>query len=63
MPFGLCNVKATFQRLMAQAPTIVNKKYHNLIINYVYDVVIATPTMEDQIKRLDDVLLASNKPA
>ena len=55
MPFGLCNATATFQRLMAQALTKVTKKYGNLVMCYVYDVVIATPTLEDHIDRLDEV--------
>ena len=55
MPFGLCNATATFQRLMAQALTSVTKKYGNLIMCYVDDVVIATPTLEDHIERLDEV--------
>ncbi|XP_063727530.1 uncharacterized protein LOC134855080 [Symsagittifera roscoffensis] len=55
MPFGLCNALATFQRLMAQALTSVTKKYGNIIMCYVDDVVIATPTLEDQIERLDEV--------
>ena len=55
MPFGLCNATATFQRLMAQALTSVTKKYGNLIICYVDDVVIATPTLEDHIERLEEV--------
>ena len=49
MPFELCNGTATFQRLMAQALTSVTKKYGNLIMCYVDDVVIATPTLEDHI--------------
>ena len=55
MPFGFCNATATFQRLMAQALTNVTKKYGNLIMCYVDDVVIATPTLEDYIKRLNEV--------
>ena len=55
MPFGLCNATATFQRLMAQALTSVTKKYGNLIMCYVDDVVIATPTLEDHIEMLDRV--------
>ena len=55
MLFGLCNATATFQRLMAQALTSVTKKYGNLIMCYVDDVVIATPTLEDHIERLDEV--------
>ena len=54
MPFGLCNATATFQRLMAQALTNETKKYGNLMC-YVDDVVIATPTLEDHIRRLDEV--------
>ena len=55
MPFGLCNATATFQRLMAQALTRKTKKYGNLVICYVVDVVIATPTLEDHIDWLDVV--------
>ena len=55
MPFGLCNATATFQRLMAQALTSVTKKYGNLIMCYVNDVVIATPYLDDHIERLDEV--------
>ena len=55
MPFGLCSATATFQRLMAQALTSVTKKYGNLIMCYVDDVVIATPTLEDHIERLEEV--------
>ena len=40
MPFGLCNATATFQRLMAQAFTRVTKKYGNLVMCYVDEVVI-----------------------
>ena len=55
MPFGLCNAMATFQRLTAQALTRVTKKYGNLVMCYVDDVVMATPTLEDHIDRLDEV--------
>ena len=55
MPFGLCNATATFQKLMAQALTRVTKKYGNLVMCYVDDVVIATATLEDHIDRLDEV--------
>ena len=57
MPFGLCNATATFQRQMAQALTSVTKKYENLVMCYVDDVVIETPipTLEDHIERLDEV--------
>ena len=61
MPFGLCKATATFQRLMAQALTNVTKVYSNLIMCYVDDVVIATPTLEDRIKRLDEVFGCMNQ--
>ena len=61
MPFGLCNSTATFQRLRAQALTNVTKKYGNLIICCVDDVVIATPTLEDQIERVDEVFTRMNQ--
>ena len=46
MPSGLCNATATFQRLMAQALIRVTKKYRNLVMCYVDDVVIAPPVVE-----------------
>ena len=55
MPFGLYNATVTFQRLMAQALTRVTKKYGNLVMCYVDDVVIATPTLEDHIDLADEV--------
>ena len=55
MPIGLCNATATFQRLMAHALIGVTKKFGNLVICYVDDLVIATPTLEDHIERLDEV--------
>ena len=39
-------MSATFQRLMAQALTRVTKKYGNLVMCYVDDVVIATLTLQ-----------------
>ena len=43
MPFGLCNA------------TSVTKKYGNLVMCNVDDVVVATPTLENPIERLDEV--------
>ena len=54
-PFGLCNATATFQRLVAPALTSMTKKNGHLVMCYVDDVVIATPTQEDHIERLDEV--------
>ena len=55
MPFGLCNSTANFQRLMAEALTSITKKYVNLVMCYVDDVVMATPTLADHFDRLDEV--------
>ena len=52
MPFGLCNATNTFQRLMSQALTRVT---WNLVMCYVDDVVIATPTLKDHIDWLSVV--------
>ena len=41
--------------LMAQALTRITKKYGNLMMCYVDDVVLATPTLADHIDRLDEV--------
>ena len=37
------------------ALTRVTKKYGNLVMCYVDDVIIATPTLEDHLDRLDEV--------
>ena len=55
MPFGLRNATATFQRLMAQALTRVTKKYGNLVMCYVDDVVVATPNLGDHLDWLNEV--------
>ena len=62
MPFGLCNATATFQRLMAHVLIGVTKKYGNLVMCYVDDVVLATPTLEDHIERLDEVFGCMKRP-
>ena len=54
-PSACAMQQQTFQRLMAQALTGVTKKYGNLLMCYVDDVVIATPNLEDHIDRLDEV--------
>ena len=42
-------------KLLAQVITNVTKKNGNLIMCNVDDVVIATPTLEDHLERLDEV--------
>ena len=46
---------ATFHRLMSQVLTSITTKYGNLMMCYMNDVVIATPTLADHIDRLDEV--------
>ena len=46
---------ATFQRLKEHALKSVVKKHGNLLMCYVGDVLIATPTLEDHIELLDEV--------
>ena len=41
---------------MVQALNSITKKYGNFVMRYVYDVVIATPTLAEHIGRLDEVL-------
>ena len=42
-----CDSHIPFQRLMSQELTRVTTKYGNLVMCYVDDVVIATPSLED----------------
>ena len=55
LPFGLCNATATFSRLMAQALKSITKKRGNLVMCFVYDEWIATPTLTDNIDRIDEI--------
>ena len=52
---GLCQATTAFQRLMAQALTSITLKFEIFVMCYADDVVIATPTLIDQIDRLDEV--------
>ena len=61
MPYAFCKATATFQRLIAQALTRVTKKYGNLVMCYVDDVVIARPKLEDHFDRLDEVFGCSKR--
>ena len=61
MPFGLRNAMATFQRLTAQALTIITKKYGNFVMCYVDGVVIATPALVDHIDSLDEVFVCKKR--
>ena len=59
MPFG--NPTATIQRLMAQALKRITKKYGKLVMCYVNDAVIASPTLADHIDRIDEVFNCMNR--
>ena len=54
-PFGLCNATATFHRLMSRVLTVVTQKHGSIILCYVDDVFVATPTKNDHIDRLNEV--------
>ena len=53
MPFGLCNATATFQRLMNRILSGVNNTFGSLVLCYVDDILIATATAEEHIRRLE----------
>ncbi|MCP4477845.1 MAG: hypothetical protein GY818_07115, partial [Planctomycetaceae bacterium] len=55
MPFGLCNAPATFQRLMANVLAPISKKYGNLVLCYIDDILIATRTIEEHLDRIEEV--------
>ncbi|KAF9761154.1 Retrovirus-related Pol polyprotein from transposon opus [Nosema granulosis] len=53
MPFGLCNVPATFQRAM---DTILRKENRKFVIPYLDDVIVYSKTKEDHSKHLRVVM-------
>ena len=53
MPYGLCNVPATFQRLMQNCLGELNLQY---ALIYLDDVIVYSCTPEDHLKRLQAVL-------
>lgn len=53
MPFGLCNGPSVFQRLMN---TVLGKLRFNRVICYMDDLLLATGTLEENIKCLELVL-------
>ena len=55
MPFGLCKAMATFQKLMAQGSTSITKNDKNLVMCYMDDIMIATPTLADHMDKLDEI--------
>ena len=61
MLFGLSNVTAKLQRLMSKALIRVTRKYGNLVLCYVDDVVIPTPILENHMERLNEVFAYMKK--
>ncbi|MCP4465004.1 MAG: hypothetical protein GY819_19605, partial [Planctomycetaceae bacterium] len=55
MPFGLCNAPAAFQRLMANVLAPIAKRYGNLVLCYIDDILIATQTIGQHLERLREV--------
>lgn len=53
MPFGLCNAPSVFQRLMN---TVLGKLRFDKIICYMDDLLIATESVNENIRQLDEVL-------
>ena len=53
LPFGLCNAPATFQRLMN---TVLAGLIYKTCAVYLDDIVIASPTFEQHLMDLDEVL-------
>lgn len=53
MPFGLCNAPSVFQRLMDM---VLGKLRFERIICFMDDLLIATPTLDENIQQLENVL-------
>lgn len=53
LPFGLCNAPATYQRLMNNV--LAGLIYKTCVV-YVDDIVVASPTFEEHLKDVEEVL-------
>lgn len=53
MPFGLCNAPSVFQRLMN---TVLGNLRFDKVICYMDDLLIATETLDENIRQLEEVL-------
>ena len=53
MPFGLCNVPATFQRLMQRC---LGEQVHDFLLIYLDDVIIYSTDFGSHLKHLEQVL-------
>ena len=56
MPYGLCNCPPTFQRTMTIVFKNVIQRYGSVVMCYIDDIVIATETAEEHLKRLREVM-------
>ena len=52
MPFGLCNAPSTFERLMEN---IMSGLQWETLLVYLYDVIVFGKTIEDELRRLQEV--------
>ena len=58
LPFGLCNARATCQRLITKVLANITQKYGNVVLSYMSDIVIATRTEDEHLQQLRAVLTA-----
>ena len=58
LPAGLCNDRATFQRLMTKVLANVAQSYGNVVLSYTNDIVIASRTEAQHLEQLEAVLKA-----
>ena len=58
LPAGLCNGRATFQRLMSKVLANVAQSYGNVVLSYTNDIMIASRTEEQHLEQLEAVLRA-----
>ncbi|UYV61785.1 hypothetical protein LAZ67_1006539 [Cordylochernes scorpioides] len=58
MPFGLCNVPATFERMI---DSVLGSLKYNMCLCYLDDIVVYAPTFEEHLRRLQLVLRCIQK--
>ena len=56
MPYGLCNSPQTFQRTMTIVFEDLVQRYGSIVMCYIDDIVIATETAEEHLRRLREIM-------